>query len=351
MNAQHALARLVAHEELPPHRMLALMRQLLRGELDDTLAVALMVALRTRGERVDDIAAAAMAARECMIEVPLDAQGPPAVDLCGTGGDGGRSFNVSTAASFVACAAGARVAKHGNRGVSSGCGSADVLQALGLDITLGPGQLAQCLQEVGMAFMFTPNHHPAMRRLAGVRKALGMRTVFNITGPLTNPARVPHQLVGVFDARLAPQLAQVLARLGSRRALVVHGHDGLDEITLSGRTLVAELRDGVVGTYEIAPENFGIARAPPEALRTEGLMGSCRMLQQALSGDAGPARDVVLLNAGAALYACGVAASLQQGVARAAEAVDSGAAQRKLRELVRFSRTFNRTETRNEVSP
>lgn len=341
MNAQHTLARIVAHEDLPLDSMLALMRQLLRGELNDTLAVALMVALRTRGERVDDIAATAIAARECMVEVPLDAAGPPAVDLCGTGGDGGRSFNVSTAASFVACAAGARVAKHGNRGVSSGCGSADVLQALGVNITLGPAQLAQCLQQVGMAFMFTPNHHPAMLRLAGVRKALGMRTVFNISGPLTNPARVPHQLVGVFDARLAPLLAQVLARLGTRCALIVHGHDGLDEITLSDRTLVAELRDGAVSTYEIGPEDFGFARAPPDALRADDIEASCRMLQQALSGTPGPARDVVVLNAGAALYACGMAASLQQGVARAAEAVEGGAALRKLRELVRFSREFN----------
>jgi anthranilate phosphoribosyltransferase len=341
MNAQHTLARIVAHEELPLDGMLALMRQLLRGELDDTLAVALMVALRTRGERIDDIAATAIAARECMVEVPLDAAGSPAVDLCGTGGDGGRSFNVSTAASFVACAAGARVAKHGNRGVSSRCGSADVLQALGVNITPDPAQLAQCLRHVGMAFMFTPNHHPAMLRLAGVRKALGLRTVFNITGPLTNPARVPHQLVGVFEARLAPQLAQVLARLGSRRALIVHGHDGLDEITLSDRTLVAELRDGAVGTYEIGPEDFGFPRAPPDALRADDIEASCRMLLQALSGTAGPAHDVVVLNAGAALYACGVAASLPQGVARAAEAVRSGAALRKLHELVRFSGKFN----------
>jgi len=345
---KHILNELIEHRSLSKDTARQVLIDLAQGKYNMSHTSAFMTVYMMRAITVDEL----QGFRDAMLELCLPARfDQPVMDLCGTGGDGGRSFNVSTAASFVACAAGARVAKHGNRGVSSGCGSADVLQALGLDITLGPGQLAQCLQEVGMAFMFTPNHHPAMRRLAGVRKALGMRTVGNITGPLTNPARVPHQLVGVFDARLAPQLAQVLARLGSRRALVVHGHDGLDEITLSGRTLVAELRDGVVGTYEIAPENFGIARAPPEALRTEGLMGSCRMLQQALSGDAGPARDVVLLNAGAALYACGVAASLQQGVARAAEAVDSGAAQRKLRELVRFSRTFNRTETRNEVSP
>lgn len=341
MNAQQALARIVAFEDLPFDDMLMLMRQLIAGELGDTLAVALMVALRMRGERVDDIAAIAIAVRECMIEVPLDGSAPPAVDLCGTGGDGSRSFNVSTAASFVACAAGARVAKHGNRGVSSTCGSADVLQALGVDITLAPGQLAQCLQQVGMAFMFTPNHHPAMLRLAGVRKALGLRTLFNITGPLANPARVPHQLVGVFEARLVPQLAQVLARLGTRRALVVHGHGGLDEITLADRTSVAELRDGVVRTCEIGPEDFGIARAPLDALRADGIEAACQLLKHALSGTAGPARDVVVLNAGAALYTCGVAASLPQGVLRAAEAVDSGAALSKLHELVQFTRQFN----------
>ena len=376
MTPQQALVRVVAREQLAHDDMLAVMRRILVGETSENLTIALLVALRMRGESIEEIAAAATAVREFMIpvlpregapgsasdanadadipghnptdtptDIPTDTPADDAandrfVDLCGTGGDGANTFNISTAASFVACAAGARVAKHGNRGVSSGCGSADVLQALGVDIDLAPEQIAACLHEVGMGFMFTPSHHPAMRRLAVARKELGVRTIFNVTGPLANPARAPNQLVGVFDAGLVGTLAEVLRRLGTRRALVVHGHDGLDEISIAGPTHVAELRDGRVTRYDIAPEDFGLARAPLDALRADSLEASRELVLRALSNEPGPVRDIVLLNAGAALYTCGSAGSIESGIALAAQAVASGGAMRKVSEFARFSRSF-----------
>lgn len=341
MKPRLALARITAGEQLAFDDMLGLMRSLLRGDIDDTLTAALLAALRTRGETVDDIAATAVAVREQMIEVPRAGALPHAVDLCGTGGDGAGTFNVSTAAAFVVCAAGAHVAKHGNRGVSSGCGSADVLQAFGVDITLSPEQVAQCIEQVGIGFMFTPSHHPALKRLAALRRSLGVRTVFNLTGPLCNPARVRCQLVGVFDARLAPALARAAEGLGAHRALVVHGHDGLDEITINGPTQVAELHGGQVHAYEIDPQTFGIPGADLSAVRATDAAASCGLLEKALSGAAGPARDLVLLNAAGALVACGIAPSLAEGLAQAAVAIDSGQAASRLHALVRFSRQFN----------
>lgn len=341
LKPQHALARITTGERLPAAEMLALMRLVLRGDIDEPLVAALLAALRTRGESVEDIAATAAAVRELMIPLPDRAHFLDAVDLCGTGGDGAGTFNVSTAAAFVACAAGARVAKHGNRGVSSACGSADVLEALGADVQLAPAQVAQCVAHTGVGFMFTPNHHPALRRLAPLRKSLGVRTVFNLTGPLCNPAGVGHQLLGVFDAKLAPALARALGRLGTRRALVVHGCDGLDEITITGPTQVTELEGGSLRDYAIDPRRFGMALADASAIRADGARASCRLIGEALSGGRGAARDVVVLNAAGALHASGAARTFAEGVDQAGAAIDSGAAARKLKEFVSFTRQFN----------
>ena len=326
---QQALQRVIEHREIFHDEMLGLMRRIMQGEMSPVTMAALITGLRVKKETVGEITAAAQVMRE--FATPVDAADTDTlVDLCGTGGDGAHTFNISTTAMFVAAAGGARVAKHGGRSVSSSTGSADVLEALGVAINLNPGQVAACLRETGVGFMFAPNHHGAMKHAAPVRKELGVRTLFNILGPLTNPAGAKNQLMGVFHPDLVGIQARVLQRLGSRHVLVVHGRDGLDEITLNGETLVAELKDGEVREYAIHPGQFGIAEHDGSMLKAANREMSLAIVQRVLDNEPGPARDIVLLNAGAALYAGNVADSLADGVERAREALASGAAAQKL---------------------
>jgi len=334
--AQEALQRVIVHREIFFDEMVELMRQIMRGEVSPVMTAAILSGLRVKKETIGEIAAAASVMREfsAKVDVPDNSN---FVDIVGTGGDGAHTFNISTAAMFVCAAAGAKVAKHGNRSVSSKSGSADVLEALGAAIELQPAQVAQCLAETGFGFMFAPIHHPAMKNVAPVRKELGVRTIFNILGPLTNPAGAPNILMGVFHSDLVGIQARVLQRLGARRALVVHGRDGLDEITLAGGTLVAELRDGKIDEYEILPGEFGLAMADLGAIRVDSPEQSKTMLMQVLDDRAGTARDIVLLNAGAALYAAESAASIADGIAMARAAIASGAARAKLNQYVAVS--------------
>ncbi len=332
-----ALQRVLVHREIFFDEMVDLMRQIMRGEVSPVMTAALLTGLRVKKETIGEIAAAASVMREfsAKVELPDDSH---FVDIVGTGGDGAHTFNISTAAMFVCAAAGAKVAKHGNRSVSSKSGSADVLEALGAAIELQPAQVAQCLAETGFGFMFAPIHHPAMKTVAPVRKELGVRTIFNILGPLTNPAGAQNILMGVFHPDLVGIQARVLQRLGMKRALVVHGRDGLDEITLAGGTLVAELRNDRIEEYEILPGEFGVELADLRTLQVDGPAESKAMLMQVLDNNEGPARDIVLLNAGAALYAADVAASIGDGVAKARIAIASGAAKSKLAQYVAVTR-------------
>lgn len=328
-----ALQRLIEHQELDRDTMLAVMRRIMGGEVSPVMMAALITALRVKGESVGEIAAAAQVMRELAAPVSIK-DTRHLVDLCGTGGDGAQTFNISTCAMFIAAAAGARVAKHGGRSVSSACGSADVLEALGGHIQLSPAQVASCLAETGIGFMFAPNHHAAMKHASPVRRELGVRTLFNLLGPLTNPAQAPFQLVGVFHADLVGKLARVLQRLGSRHALVVHGCDGLDELTLAGATQVAEVRDGVVSEYSVTPKSFRLQCSGKDAFTVGSREDSVHLIRQVLSNTAGPALDIVVLNAGAALYAANVVESIAAGVERARHAVASGQAQAKLDQWV-----------------
>jgi anthranilate phosphoribosyltransferase len=334
---QEALQRTIEHREIFPDEMAELMRAIMRGEVSPAMTAALLTGLRVKKETVGEIAAAASVLKEFARKV-RPAPHPHLVDIVGTGGDASHSFNISTASSFVAAAAGARVAKHGNRGVSSKSGAADVLEALGAAIELQPEQVARCIDTAGMGFMFAPIHHPAMKAVAPVRKELGVRTMFNILGPLTNPADAPNILMGVFHPDLVGIQVRVLQRLGVTRALVVWGRDGLDEITLGAATLVGELRDGEVREYDVHPEDFGLAMSASRNLKVENAAGSKARLLEALDNKDGVARDIVALNAGAALYAAGVAASIADGLARARQALASGAARRKLDEFVAMTR-------------
>ena len=313
---QEALQRVIVHREIFFDEMVDLMRQIMRGDVSPALTAALLTGLRVKKETVGEIAGAASAMREFAARVEV-ADSQHFVDIVGTGGDNAHTFNISTAAMFVAAAAGAKVAKHGNRSVSSSSGSADVLEALGAAIELTAPQVAQCLAETGFAFMFAPIHHPAMKNVAAVRKELGVRTIFNILGPLTNPAGAPNMLMGVFHPDLVGIQARVLHRLGARHALVVHGGDGLDEITLAESTLVAELRDGQVREYELHPRDVGLKVTGLGSLRVDSPDQSRDLVLEALDGRPGPARDIVLFNAGAALYAADVAVSVAEGVERA----------------------------------
>ncbi len=330
---QQALQRVIEHREIFHDEMLGLMRRIMTGEVSPVVMAALITGLRVKKETVGEITAAAQVMREFATPVQVDDK-RHMVDLCGTGGDGAHTFNISTTAMFVAAAAGARVAKHGGRSVSSSTGSADVLEALGVGINLQPANVAQALLETGIGFMFAPNHHGAMKHAAPVRKELGVRTLFNILGPLTNPAGAPNQLMGVFHPDLVGIMARVLQRLGSQHVLVVHGSDGLDEITLNGETLVAELKDGEVREYRINPSQFGIAEHDGSMLKAQTREMSMAVLQRVLANEPGPARDIVLMNAGAALYAADVAASLADGIERAREALASGRAAEKLEQFV-----------------
>ncbi|EQD51354.1 anthranilate phosphoribosyltransferase [mine drainage metagenome] len=324
-----ALQRTIEHREIFHDEMIDLMRQIMRGEVPPVLTAAIITGLRVKKETVGEITGAARVMRELAVRVFTPAY-PHFIDIVGTGGDGAHSFNISTASMFVAAAAGAQVAKHGNRGVSSKSGSADVLEALGAVIDLAPRQVAQCLAETGIGFMFAPNHHPAMKAVAPVRRELGVRTIFNILGPLTNPAAAPNILMGVFHPDLVGIQVRVLQQLEVQRAMVVYGKDGLDEISLGGVTLVGELREGEVREYELEPEDFGFSMASSRNLRVDDAAASRELLLAALENRHAIARDVVLLNAGAALYVAGLAADLAAGIARARAAIDSGGARARV---------------------
>ncbi|WP_430434764.1 anthranilate phosphoribosyltransferase [Methyloversatilis sp.] len=336
---KQALERVIEHREIFRDEMTALMRQIMTGEVSPTLIAAILIGLRVKKETVGEIAAAALVMRELSMKVPVD-NTQTLVDTCGTGGDGAHTFNISTASMFVAAAAGARVAKHGGRASSSQSGSADVLEALGVNLNLTPAQVSTCIEQVGVGFMFAPNHHSAMKHAAPVRRELGVRTMFNILGPLTNPAGAANQVMGVFHADLVGILARVLKELGSRNVMVVHGRDGLDELSISGDTFVGELRDGEVKEYTVHPSDFGLAVHALDTLRVADVQASRDMLLAALDGTLPPARDIVLFNAGASLYVSGVADSLRDGVERAREAIESGAARQRLDKLVELSRSF-----------
>lgn len=336
MTAQEILTRIIQHQDIPHDEMLVLMRQIMQGELSPILMAAIIIGLRVKRESIEEIAAAAQVMREfaTCVEVP---NSDHLIDTCGTGGDTSHTFNVSTASAFVAAAAGANVAKHGGRSVSSKSGSADVLEALGIELNQTPQQIAQSISEIGVGFMFAPNFHSAMKHAAPVRRELGVRTLFNILGPLTNPASAKNQLLGVFDAKLVNILVRVLQRLGSRHVMVVHGFDGLDEITITGKTTIGELKQGEVIEYTIQPEDFGLNSAPIETIRVSDLTQAKEMLLSVLDNQPGPARDIVALNAGAAIYISGIAPSLAQGIASAKAVLASGAAKDKLQDLVTYS--------------
>ena len=334
---QQALQRTIEHREIFHDEMVALMRMIMRGEVSDTMTAAILTGLRVKKETVGEIAGAATVLREFARPVEV-ADRTHLVDIVGTGGDGAHTFNISTASMFVVAAAGAKVAKHGNRSVSSSSGSADVLEALGAAIELQPEQVSQCIAECGLGFMFAPVHHPAMKVVAPVRREMGVRTLFNILGPLTNPAGAPNILMGVFHPDLVGIQVRVLQELGAQRALVVWGRDGMDELSLGAATLVGELRDGVVREYEVHPEDFGIAMAASRNLRVNDATGSKTMLIEALSNQPGLPRDIVVLNAGAALYAAGVVETIDRGLVAAREAIASGAARAKLEDFVAITR-------------
>ena len=327
-----ALVRCIEHREIFEDEMLSLWRKLMRGELSPVQIAALIMGLRVKKETIGEIAAAAQIMREFATPVAVQ-DTRHLVDLCGTGGDGAHTFNISTAAMFVAAAAGARVAKHGGRGVSSGSGSADVLEALGVSINLAPDKVAQSIAATGIGFMFAPNHHAAMKHAAPVRKELGVRTIFNILGPLTNPAGAPHQVMGVFHADLVGIQVRVLKELGSRHVLVVHGKDGMDEVSLGAATLVGELKDGQVREYEIHPEDFGLKMISNRGLRVANAEESKTMILEALDDVEGTPREIVIFNAGVALYAADVVPSIDDGIRLARATIASGAARRKLDEF------------------
>ena len=330
---QEALQRTIEHREIFHDEMLHLMRLIMNGELSPVMTAAIITGLRVKKETIGEITAAAQVMREFSTKVYVQ-DTAHMVDIVGTGGDGANTFNISTCSMFVAAAAGAKVSKHGGRSVSSKSGSADVMDALGIHINLQPEQIAQCIADVGIGFMFAPNHHPAMKNVAPVRKELGVRTLFNILGPLTNPAGAPNILMGVFHPDLVGIQVRALQRLGAEHALVVYGRDGMDEVSLGAATLVGELKNGQITEYEIHPEDFGLPMVSNRALKVETPEQSRQMLLDVLSGATGAAHDIVCLNAGAALYAANVAASIQDGIAKARNAIASGAAKAKLEALV-----------------
>ncbi|GAB0148220.1 MULTISPECIES: anthranilate phosphoribosyltransferase [Marichromatium] len=332
MDIKDAIAHCIERRDLDDAQMRAVMHTIMTGGASAAQIAGFLVALRMKGESVTEIAAAAAVMRDLAAGVELDGL-DHAVDIVGTGGDASGTFNVSTTSMFVAAAAGCRVAKHGNRSVSSKSGAADVLEAAGVRLDLSPAEVARCVHEVGVGFMFAPGHHSAMKHAVEPRRALGVRTLFNVLGPLTNPARVSNQVLGVFAEHLLEPLAEVLRRLGSRHVMVVHARDGLDEISIGERTDIAELRDGEIHRYSVRPEDFGLTRAALEQVRVSGPEESLRVLRGVLDGEPGAAREMVLLNAGAAIYVAGRAPSLAAGVGRAAEVIDSGEARRRLDRL------------------
>lgn len=332
---QEALQRTIEHREIFHDEMLKIMRMIMNGELSPVMTAALITGLRVKKETIGEITAAAQVMREFSTKVHV-ADPTHLVDIVGTGGDGAHTFNISTCAMFVAAAAGAKTAKHGGRSVSSKSGSADVVEALGGNIHLSPEQIARSIDEVGIGFMFAPNHHPAMKNVAPVRKELGVRTIFNILGPLTNPASAPNILMGVFHSDLVGIQVRALQRLGAEHAVVVYGRDGMDEISLGAATLVGELKNGQITEYEIHPEDFGLTMASNRALKVDTPEQSMAMLLGVLDNEPGAARDIVMVNAGAALYAANIASSIADGLERARAAIASGAAKTKLAQFVAF---------------
>ena len=330
---QEALQRTIEHREIFHDEMLKIVRLIMSGDCSPVMMAALITGLRVKKETIGEITAAAQVMREFATQVHV-ADKRHLVDIVGTGGDGSHTFNISTCSMFVAAAAGAKVSKHGNRGVSSKSGSADVLESLGVHISLSPEAIAQCIEAVGIGFMFAPNHHPAMKNVAPVRRELGIKTIFNILGPLTNPASAPNILMGVFHPDLVGIQVRAMQRLGAEHALVVYGRDGMDEVSLGAATLVGELRNGEIREYEIHPEDFGMTMASNRAIKVDSPEQSRDMLLGVLAGDAGPARDIVLLNTGAALYAANVTDDIRAGIALARTAIDSGAAKARLDQLV-----------------
>jgi anthranilate phosphoribosyltransferase len=328
-----ALTRVIEHREIFHDEMLALMRRIMSGEMSAPMMAALLTGLRVKKETIGEITAAAQVMREFSTKVPV-ANRENLLDIVGTGGDGAHTFNISTCTMFVAAAAGARVSKHGGRSVSSKSGSADVLEALGVRLDLAPAQIARCIEQTGIGFMFAPNHHPAMKNVAPVRKELGVRTIFNILGPLTNPADAPNILMGVFHPDLVGIQVRALQRLGAKHAMVVYGRDGMDEVSLGAATMVGEYRDGGIEEYEIHPEDFGLPMSSNRALRVETPQQSLDMLRGVLDNRPGAARDIVLLNAGVALYAADVSASIAEGIEKAREVLASGAAKAKMEAFV-----------------
>jgi anthranilate phosphoribosyltransferase len=339
---QEALQRTIEHREIFHDEMLKIVRLIMSGELSPVMMAALITGLRVKKETIGEITAAAQVMREFSTKVHV-ADKTHLVDIVGTGGDGSHTFNISTCSMFVAAAAGAKVSKHGGRSVSSKSGSADVLEAMGININLPPDAIAKCIEQVGVGFMFAPNHHPAMKNVAPVRKELGVRTIFNILGPLTNPADAPNILMGVFHPDLVGIQVRALQRLGAEHALVVYGKDGMDEVSLGAATVVGELKNGEITEYEIHPEDFGLAMASNRTLRVETPEQSMAMLKGVLNKEPGAARDIVILNAGAALYAANVADTMKAGIALAGQAIDSGAAQGKLEQLVAASKALGGT--------
>ncbi len=338
MDMPSAIRAVTERRDLTSTEMTDVMNTIMSGGATPAQIGGFLIGLRMKGETVDEIAAAAQVMRELAVKVEIS--GPHLVDTCGTGGDTAHTFNISTASAFVAAAAGARVAKHGNRSVSSKSGSADVLEAACVRLDLTPHEVACCVNEVGVGFMFAPAHHGAMKHAIGPRREMGVRTVFNVLGPLTNPAGAPNQVIGVFDDALLVPLAQVLARLGSEHVLVVHSEDGMDEISIGAATKVAELKEGKVNTYSVTPEQFGMQRVAIDALKVSDAQHSLAMIRTALDNTPGPARDIVVLNAGAAIYAAGLAETLEQGVRKASDAIASGAARAKLEALIKFTNSF-----------
>ncbi len=334
--AQEAINRLSDKREIFFDEMVDLFRQVMDGKVTPVQLSAILMGLHVKTETVSEIAAAAKVMREFATKVDVGDL-PNLVDTCGTGGDKAHTFNISTAAAFVAAAAGAKVAKHGGRSVSSQSGSADVLEVLGVNVNLTAAQAAESIKQVGLGFMFAPNYHPAMKHAAPIRKELGMRTILNILGPLTNPASAPNQVMGVFHSDLVGIQARVLKELGSKHVMVVHGEDGLDEITLSGSTLVAELKHGFVTEYKIEPKQFGLDIAPIEAIKAADKDASKKMVLSVLDNQSGPAKDIVMLNAGAAIYVAGLANDLWGGVTKAREMIETGKARAKLDALVKFT--------------
>ncbi|MEJ2142703.1 MAG: anthranilate phosphoribosyltransferase [Gammaproteobacteria bacterium] len=338
MDMQAAIKAVTEGQNLSADDMTSVMRTIMTGEATQAQIGGFLIGLRMKGETVDEIAAAAGVMRELAEKV--DVKADHMVDTCGTGGDGASTFNISTTSAFVVAAAGGSVAKHGNRSISSKSGSADVLEAAGVNLQLTPQQVAQCIEQVGVGFMFAPAHHSAMKHAIGPRKEMGVRTIFNVLGPLTNPAGAPNQVLGVFSEQWLEPLAEVLGKLGSQHVLVVHAEDGMDEISIGSATRVAELKDGKVNTYTIQPEDFGLSKGDVSKLAVSSADDSLAVVRTVLNNEAGPARDIVVLNAGAAIYAAGLAGSLEAGIKKADEVIASGKAAEKLEALVSLSRSF-----------